>query len=83
MDLLSSFKVEMIDLKALHATHPASANVTPGRMASACRTRPIHSTKPSIKDGWMTQNQTGKLERSSSNVHEQPHSRHASPKKSN
>ena len=47
---MSSFKVEMIDLKALHATQPASANVTPGRMSSAARMRPVHSNKPSMRE---------------------------------
>ena len=47
---VDQFKVEMIDLKALHATQPASANVTPGRMSSAAKMRPIHSNKPSMRE---------------------------------
>ena len=73
----------MIDLKALHATQPASANVTPGRMSSAARMRPIHSNKPSMREhnGWMTHNQGTKVERVLTSPLEEPRARHVSPKK--
>ena len=57
VDLTSAIRVDMDDIGGMNSL-PGSTNVTPGRKASAGRSRPSYSSRASTKDKGLSASKT-------------------------